>query len=386
MTDMRIYADTGRAATRPPGAGPSWVVFGLANLVVVTALAVAFWFLFVDPEWGLVQSYPEPYTALLFWALIALVWIGFNQEFTAFTRFRQPLKGLAIVAVVAVFAFSMTYALAYLWGSIDLSFAADREGGVGFFTGALWVLFAFIVYVMSVVNWQHWPSSQSGLKQPWIGAAQIVVLAVPTSILYLIFGLPSLATWVDPAAAVLDTNTAIGVFYGIVVSVVITGLLTENWPWRLMKTPGKIALVSAIGNAVAGVAIYFVLRALTPLLIGSTNADALGDSIAIFPAQIGVCWVFWMIFWTNCFGNKPTGASDAVNAIARVGITFVLGVVTFLLYYFVLADFVLHEPELLPGLAGNALGWMDWWVMWTLIYVLCFESLGLSKLRPAASV
>ncbi|RYE38616.1 MAG: hypothetical protein EOP24_46520, partial [Hyphomicrobiales bacterium] len=213
---------------------PRWFAFGVVNLLVVTALALCFWYLLVDPEWGLIPTYPEPYTALLFWGLIAIVWLGFNQEFSAFAKFKQPVKGTLILLTAIAISFLMTMLLAHLWGRIDGSFAAGREGGVGYFTGALWVLFAFIVYVMSVVNWQHWPASLTNLRQPWLGAAQIVILALPTTALYLVFGLPSLASWATPTAALLDTNTAIGVFYGIVVAVVLTGLLTDNWPWRLL--------------------------------------------------------------------------------------------------------------------------------------------------------
>lgn len=320
---------------------PRWFAFGVVNLLVVTALALCFWYLLVDPEWGLIPTYPEPYTALLFWGLIAIVWLGFNQEFSAFAKFKQPVKGTLILLTAIAISFLMTMTLAHLWGRIDGSFAACREGGVGYFTGALWVLFAFIVYVMSVVNWQHWPSSLTNLRQPWLGVAQIVILALPTTALYLVFGLPSLASWATPTAALLDTNTAIGVFYGIVVAVVLTGLLTDNWPWRLLATPGKTALAATVGNTVLGIALYFALRSFVTLLIGPENTSALGDTLSIFPAQIGVCWVFWMIFWSNCFSNKPTGHSNLVNALARIAITFVLGALTFYLYYFHFAGPVL---------------------------------------------
>jgi AAT family amino acid transporter len=32
---------------------------------------------------------------------------------------------------------------------------------------------------------------------------------------------------------------------------------------------------------------------------------------------------------------------------------------------------------------GNALGFVDWLVLWTLIYVIGFQSLGMRKLSPA---
>jgi AAT family amino acid transporter len=378
-----MTAPTVRPPTEPAqNKRSSWMVFGLANVAVATALALALWYLLVDPEWSPLRSYPEPYTALLFWGIIAVVGLGFNQEFAAFARLRQPVKGFAIVAVAAAFAVVMTYGLAHLWGSIDASFAADREGDLGYFTGALWVLFAFVVYVMSVVNWNHWPSSLTGLTQPWLGAAQIVVLIVPTTALYLIFGLPSLATWTQAGSALMDTNTAIGVFYSIVVSIVITGLLAENWPWRAAGSPTRVALAATVGNAVLGIVLYFGLQALAHLVLGPNDVAELGTTMPIFSAQIGVCWVLWMILWANCFGNTPTAGAAIRNVVVRIFITFVLGLATFVVYYFFAASTVLHEPAITSRMSGNALGWMDWWVLWTLVYVLCFESLGLSKLRP----
>lgn len=178
-----------------------WVVFGIANLVIVTILALTSWYLLVDPEWSPLSSYPEPYTALLFWAIIALVGLGFNQEFSAFSRFRQPAKGFVIVAAAAIFRHRDDLRPGEPVGRRRSVFLRRPRGGLGYFTGALWVLFAFVVYAMSVFNWEHWPSSLTGLTQPWLGAAQIVVLIVPTTALYLIFGLPSLATWAQPGGS-----------------------------------------------------------------------------------------------------------------------------------------------------------------------------------------
>jgi AAT family amino acid transporter len=62
-------------------------------------------------------------------------------------------------------------------------------------------------------------------------------------------------------------------------------------------------------------------------------------------------------------------------------VTLALGVVTFCLYYFVLAEYVLHEPRVAGSISGNALGWMDWMIFWALVYILCFDSFGLKRPR-----
>jgi amino acid transporter, AAT family len=86
-----------------------------------------------------------------------------------------------------------------------------------------------------------------------------------------------------------------------------------------------------------------------------------------------------MIFWSNACGNVPNSATASKNYAVRIGTTFGLGVITFLFYYRVLAGSVLHEPLVAGNLYGNALGFVDWVILWTLVYVVCFESYGLRQ-------
>ncbi len=58
-----------------------WVLFGLANLVVVVVVSVASWYLLADPELSPWSFYPLPFNAALFWAILFVVFIGFNAEF-----------------------------------------------------------------------------------------------------------------------------------------------------------------------------------------------------------------------------------------------------------------------------------------------------------------
>ncbi|MCW4353664.1 hypothetical protein ONR57_10190 [Hoyosella sp. YIM 151337] len=356
-----------------------WFAFGAANLVIVSALALIFWYILIDPEWSVLGLYPQPFLALLFWTVLAVVWIGFNLEFTGFDRLRQPARGLAVIGTSLVLGAGVTYLLAYGWGRIDPSFAADRADGAGYLTGALFVLFGFFFFVTGVVNWQHWPFSRAASHQPWTGLGQIGLLMVPTLLVYAVLGLPGLAVWAEPATAWFSTDTLIGWFYSVIVAVVLTGLITDNWPWRLAGSPGRVAAVSVVGNLVVGTGIYFLFLTAGKALIGGDAVASIGSSVTGFAAQLGVCWVFWMILWSNAFTNYPNGPNEALNWIVRVAITLPLGVVTFLLYYYVIAGTVLHEPVVAGALHGNALGWMNWMVLWTLYYVVCLESYGLPR-------
>uniref|UniRef100_A0AAU2AE18 AAT family amino acid transporter n=1 Tax=Streptomyces sp. NBC_00093 TaxID=2975649 RepID=A0AAU2AE18_9ACTN len=358
-----------------------WFAHGLANLAVVTALALASWYLLVDPKWSGLDIYPQPLIAFIFWTVTTFVWLGFNLDFHGFDRLPQPLRGIALILFVTTVGVGITFTLAYGWGHFDATFAADRAGGAGYLTGALFTLFGFFMYVTGVINWGRWPWSKLTTRQPWVGLGQITLLTVPTFILYAVLALPGLATWADPAKAWFTTPTLIGWFYSIIVSSHVTGLLTDNWPWRLAGSPGRVALASVVGNAVVGTGLYYVLLSLSKVLMGSSNADAIGPGVTIFAAELGVCWLFWMIFWANAFGNWPNGPSPARNHLVRVGITLGLGIATFLAYYFFIAGSVLHEPLVAGGMHGDALGWMDWMLLWTLFYVFCLESYGLPRRR-----
>ncbi|BCF81104.1 hypothetical protein RQCS_06490 [Rhodococcus qingshengii] len=366
-----------------PSRQPSrrWIGFGIANLVIVLVLAVASWYLLADPTTSPWSFYPLPFNAALFWAILFVVFIGFNCEFAGFDRLPQPAKGLAIMVATAAFAVVVTWLLANGLGSLYPDFAADREGGLGYFAGALFVLFGFGTWVMVVLNWQHRPWTSLGMKQPLVGLCEIAFVAVPTLTLYFVFGLPSVSlSATDP---LMTVDTVLGWFYCVVVVVILTGQTLDNWPWRLFGGGGKTALAATIGNFAVGTGLYFVALPVVKALVGSDAVAELGGVIHQFPAQLGVCWAFWMIFWANAFGNKPTGFADGVNLAIRALLTFVLAVVTFLFYYRFAAEHILHEPAVVDGLHGNALGFVDWAVLWTLFYVVGFQSLGLGRFKPA---
>ncbi|MFI9821603.1 hypothetical protein ACIHFC_14200 [Streptomyces sp. NPDC052013] len=356
----------------------SWLMHGIGNMLVVLVITFGGWYLLADPRVSPFDLYPLPFNAAVFWALLFVVWSGFNLEFFGFDRLRQPLRGVVITASTAVFAVGVTYAFAVGFGHLNADFTASREGDLGYFTAALFVLFAFSTWVLAVVNWSHWPWTDLGLKQPLVGLCEIAFLMLPTVILYAVLGLPAVSRN-TPGMPILGLNTLLGWYYSIVVAVVVTGLTMENWPWRKATGRGRIALFSLVGNAGLGGILYFVLLGICKLIIPTATVAELGDAIHQFPAQLGVCWVAWMIAWANAFGNKPTNLSPAVNLAARVAVTLTLGVLTFIAYYWFAAGTLLHEPVIAGDLHGNALGFVDWFALVTLLYVVGFGSYGLPK-------
>jgi AAT family amino acid transporter len=371
---------TVEAQTPTPVIGTSarpWYLTGLLSLVVVLTLSLSTWYVFADPEWSIGDNYPFPINAVLFWAILSIVFLGFNLESWGFDRLQQPAKGFAMLATVLGLAVGITALLAKGLGHFDERFAADRADGTGYFAGALFVLFGFFTFVTAVVNWDHWPWSSKGMNQPRKGFSEIASMLVPTVVIYLVLGLPTMA--LKPHDTLLSLNTTIGWFYSIIVAMLVTALLAENWPWRLAGGGWRTAAISTIGNVALGTAIYFALLALAKILIANETENVIGAGIHMYPAQIGVCWVFWMIFWSNACGNFPNTPQPMRNYVARIAITFSLGVLTFLTYYCAIAKSMLHEPVAALGLYGNALGFVNWMILWTLVYVVCFDSYGLRQ-------
>ena len=368
--------------TRTSHAPPTWWAHGLANLAIVLIVTFGGWYLLNDPETSPLDVYPLPFNAALFWALLFVVWSGFNLEFAGFTRLVQPLRGIAITVATVVFAVGVTWALSSGIGHFYPDFAASRDGGAGYFTGALFVLFGFSTYVLVVVNWAHWPWTDLGMKQPWVGLCEIAFLLTPTTLLWAVLGIPAVSEMVRAGSPILGIDTLLGWYYSIIVAIVLTGLTMENWPWRLAGSRARVAMASLVGNVVLGTVMYYVLRAVSRVLVGSDTAAVLGEVINQFPSQLGVCWVVWMIMWGNAFGNRPTSLGVVANLAGRALITFVLAVGTFLLYYYVLAEQLLHEPAVADDISGNALGFMDWFALIALLYVVGFESYPLRKPAP----
>lgn len=376
--------DTTRPAAGTGARALPWWAFGLANVAVVLILAVLLWWLLIDPQWSPVGAYPQPFNAVLFWTIIATVWVAFNGGWTGPARLGQPARGLVGILVPIAIATAVVVFLAFGWGQVDPSFAASRPEGAGFGTGQLIVLFAFFFYVTAVVNWNHWPW-EGRLEQPWVGVAEFGMLLLPTLVVYGVLAVPNLATWADKSGALISTPTLTGWFYSCIVAVVVTGLIWDNMPWSLAGTPARTAVLSLVGNVVLGTVIFFGATALATVLVGPTNAAALGDGITAYAAQLGVCWVFWLVAWPNVFGNRPAHLSPAANAAARTVITLALGIGTFLGYYFVFAGSVLHEPAAGATMNGDALGFMDLMVLVTLFYVLFLDSFGLPRAEPDAA-
>jgi AAT family amino acid transporter len=382
VDDSALAAPT---ASRPEARPSSWWRFGLANLAAITVLSVLSWWLLIDPEWSPLDIYAQPSTALIFWTLMVTIYMGFTFGWTGPTRLAQPWRGTVGILTATALGIGITLFFGYVWSGIDPSFSATRDGGAGFTTSALIVLFTFYFVVLSTVNGNGWPFQPPRFAQPRAGWANTLLTAIPSLAGFVIFMLPTLATWDTPTPVLMTTPTVIGWFYSAVIAVAVTGLLADNWPWRLLGGRALTTFAAVVGNLILGVGVFIALRALASTLLGPENTAALGTGLDSYAAQFGVCWILWIQAWVHLFGNAPTTRGPFVNTIVRIAVTFALAIVTFLAYYFVVAGTVLHEPAAAPTIHGDALGFLDVFILWILWFALFLGSPGIRRASPASA-
>ena len=375
------------------------VLFGLFNVLIILLASWLTWYLLIDPT-GPLGLYPNKAGGVMFWIIIGVVWFAFNGELYWFRNLSQPTKGIILVALTTALSVFIVWFLNVLWGSWSPVFSIDRPpSNFGAFAGALFVLPGFFVWPVLVLTWQHWPWSDSGMKQPYIGIVEFFVGFFITFFLFLFLVFPALAMWPSPdwfhgARPLFTIPTFVGWFYMVpVVHLIITGLF-ERWPWRLMdKNRARMAIVSFFGIVALASLLYPIMLNIAKLLMGPAIAELLSQQgmLNIEAAQLGVCFITWVIIWPIIGSNWPTKFPTAVNYIVRLLITFALGVIFYVFMNRWFGVILLHEPSLailygatLPGYetyGGNPLLSIDWVIVMALYYLVYFDSWGLRRLR-----
>ncbi|WP_243454362.1 hypothetical protein [Desulfosporosinus fructosivorans] len=360
---------------KPFGLSLRSVSFALAHLAIIFLVSFIVWNLFADPKQGVWKLYPQPFGAVLFWFIMEVVFLVFMLEFWPFNRFRQPLMGLVTFLVSTVLAFLTVGILVLGVGAFEPAF---NPSGAGWTATGMIVLLGFYCFGILPTSMGHWPWVDLGLKQPMVGIIEFFVGFFLTFIGYLVLIYPNVASWSASGKVILPLVTAVGWFYSVILSWLTIANALDNWPWNQMGSRGKTALVSLFGNFIIGTGIYFLFLALLKgFLIPVEAQKTIGAGITMWPAQLGVCIVFWILIWSIVFDNQPI---DTIGRkVSRIVITYGLGLVSFYVYTRWFAVNVLHEAEIIKGFGGDPLTWVDLMVLVMLIYAVYFGSYGLTK-------
>jgi len=366
------------ASSKPFGLPLGAVGFAIASFIVIHGISLGVWRLFVDPQVGVWKFYPQPFGAYLFWAILVIVFIGFNLGMHGFSKMSQPMGGIVATAVTLALGFAIPMLLIFGWGSLDPAFSPKGFAGHG--AAGLIVLIGFYGFGVVANSMDGWPWTDAGMKQPMVGFAQIFTGFFLTVIGYMLFVYPSLASWTAPDKVLMSLPTAIGWFYSVITVWLTTVLIFDLWPYRSFGSRAKNALAAFFGNFVLGTVLYFVLLALLKnVLIPADALAKIGPAINLWPAQLGVWIVNILLFWALCCGNAPTSLGTTANRIARFIITWGLGIGAFVVYMRWFAVNVLHEAAIVPGFGGDPLTWVDLLNLILLIFVVYFGSYGIRK-------
>lgn len=370
--------DNTEASSRPFGLQLGAVGFAIASFIIIHGISLGVWKVFVDPEVGVWKFYPQPFGVYLFWAILAIVFIGFNCGMHGFSKLQQPMGGILATLVTLAIGFAVPMLLIFGYGKLDPAFSSTNFAGHG--AAGLIVLIGFYGFGVVANSTDGWPWTDAGLNQPMVGVAQMLVGFLLTVIGYLFLIYPALASWTGPDHVLMSLPTAIGWFYSVIVVWLTTALVLDLWPYSMFGSRATRALAAFFGNFVLGTVVYFILLALLKnVLIPADALAKIGPAITLWPAQIGVWIVNMMLFWALCCGNTPTSLSPTMNRIARVVITWGLGIAAFVVYMKWFAVEVLHEAAIVPGFGGDPLTWVDLLNLILLIFVVYFGSYGIRK-------
>ena len=362
---------------KPPGLRLGPPMFSLMNLLIIVAASYLIWIIFADPVHSPWKTYPQPFGVVLFWSILFVVFFAFLGQLWGLGPRPQPVSGAIWILLTTVFAVIVPSVLLHGYGVMDPAFDIGKGG---YTATTMIVLIGFYTWGILGTSMGHWPWVDLGLKQPRVGIGGFLFGFVLTFLGYILLIYPSLASWTSPDKTILPLTVVIGWFYSVIVSWLTTFLILDNWPWSAFGSRAKTAFAALVGNFVVGTGIYFAFHALLRgILLPQDVQAALGPAIDIWPAHLGVCVSFWLIFWANVAGNPPTGLGPIANRLVRLVITFSLAVATFVVYTRWFAVSVLNEKEIAAGFGGDPLTWIDLMIYVMLVYVIYLGSYGLNR-------
>lgn len=348
------------------------LLYGISIITIVLVISLAVWYLIGDPKVSIFKLYPQPFGAVMFWAILCVVFLGFNGEMWPFNDIRQPQAGILALIFTAVIDLIVIVFLNYVYGAMDPTFS-PKAGGTGWVATGMIVLFGFYAYGVHTNSMDHWPWKDLGLKQPAVGIIEVFLGSLITLVLYLLLMYPNLAAWTTSGKALMSLPTAVGWFYSVIVCWLTTALLWENWPWSKFGSRASVAICSFIGNFLGGTAIYFIfMYLLKGYFIPHEAQKLLAGAITLWPAHLGVIIVAWILVWCLVFQNYPKSYGLIATLFLRTAIVYNLGFITFIVYTRWFGPLVLHEPAISANFGGDPLNYMDLFNLVLLIYVVYF--------------
>ena len=358
--------------------------FGLVNLTAVFCIVWFLWYIFMNPN-----TVMKLYTPMYGFSLVVVFLSGIilMTKVVDYSSFKENLpapenrfwRGIILTIVCFVLMIFLVYFV--FWGFIGkfgiAYFSPDSivaAGGIGaepfsarenastaivyFFTAFLWIS---LFWSVGCGRWP-WQKTSAGV----IAWSRIFAIFIFVSIFYAILFHPHVCYLFYPAQSkagvdpwwgeLAGTGSAffsLGLVLCILFWVIVSDMLWEGYPWKLLEKDGEgtfaKAVVTFIATLILGIIILFILTKIMNVVwdeafVGGQYTDGF-DFRYIHAGEISGFFILATFILKNYFNNFPNAGSLWLRAFIRTIIALVIGMLIYWFYYSPLATFFLAKVE-----------------------------------------
>ncbi len=390
-TTVGVMADTSTGRGMP-------ALWGLVNFVAVFALVCGLWYVFLHPN-GIMALYTPMYGFSLLVVLVgSIILISKVLDYwpLAEVRMGAVTRGVLFTALTCGLMLALVYG--FFWsfiGKFGITYfspqAIIKAGGVGaeIFNArenaSTAITYLFTAFIWIALLWSagfgQWPWNRAGRGAAALGRLGVVGLL--SVIVYVVlfhphvsylFHPPQTMAGVEPWwASWAMTSSAyynLGILLCMVMWIVISDVLWEDYPWRFLDRDGTGSffrgLAALIGTAILGVASFVAMLRVMEVywyepFVGGSYTDAPYFRY-LHAGEIAGFVILAAFAVKTYFGGLLGEAPLWLRAFVQTVATLALAAVFYLFYYSELSTLLLGK---VPGIGQPE----DTPLVWTLLFL-----------------
>ena len=373
-------------------------IAGLVNLAVVFALVSGLWYVLLHPN-GVYALYTPMYGFSLVVAVVAaIVLMAKVAEFYPLQSLpvADPVRGILFTAIAVLIAIVIVHGVFWNFiGRFGVTYFSPwsivAAGGVGaeFFnarenasTAIIYALAAFLwIALFWTVGFGRWPWSNAGSGvRAWSRFASVALIA---TLVYVVLFHPhvcalfypaqtmaGVAPWWTAFAQTASAYFTLGLVLCTVLWIVVSDVLWEQWPWRLLDRAdgpgfarGAFALVGTI--VLSALTAWIALTAMTAVWMEPFEGGQYTEAPYFRYLHAGEIAGFGMLgaFVTRAYLDAPLQRlAFAARLAARTLLAAGVGAAAYLFYYSGAGTALLGR---VPGIGQPE----DTPLVWTLLFI-----------------